>query len=119
MDCSKFLLLTLSSRTPLLLLSLATAILVWWLWTTKGRWSLEFLYGAELVHCWVMTHSLGLVRIPVPDNGLGRQSPSYASDLASSHNGLDNGSLPCRRETGEEDHGLDKFWELGLIGGQI
>jgi hypothetical protein len=66
-----------------------------------------------------MTHSLGLVRIPVPDNGLGRQSPSYASDLVSSHNGLDNGSLPCRRETGEEDHGLDKFWELGLIGGQI
>jgi hypothetical protein len=66
-----------------------------------------------------MTHSLGLVCIPVPDDGLGHQCPSDASDLASRHDSLDDGSLPCRRETGEEDHGLDKFRELGLISGQI
>ena len=104
MDCSKFLLLSLSSRTPLLLLSLAAAILAWWLRTTKGRWSLELLYSARLVRCWEMTHSLGLVCIPVPDDGLGCQHPSDASDLASRHNGLDDGSLPCGREMREEDH---------------
>jgi hypothetical protein len=59
----------------------------------------------------------GLVCVPVPDYGLGRQLPGDASDLASRHDSLDNGSLPCRRETGEEDHGPDKFWELCLISG--
>jgi hypothetical protein len=96
---------------------LAAAILLWWLHTMKGRRSLEFLYSTELVRCWAMTHSLGLVCIPVPDDGLGCQHPSNASDLASRHNSLDYGSLPSRRETGEEDHGPDKFWELGLICG--
>ena len=66
-----------------------------------------------------MTHSLGLVCIPVPDDGLGCQCPSDASDLASRHNGLDDGSLPGGREMGEEDHGPDKFWELSLIDSQI
>jgi hypothetical protein len=62
---------------------------------------------------------LGLVYIPVPDNGLGCQCPSDASDLASRHNSLDDGSLPCGRETGEKDHGSDEFQELGLISSQI
>ena len=66
-----------------------------------------------------MTHSLGLVCVPVPDDGLGRQLPGNASDLASRHDGLDDGSLPCGREMGEEDHGPDKFRELCLIGSQI
>jgi hypothetical protein len=69
---------------------------------TKGRRSLEFLYSAELVHCWAMTHSLGLVCIPVPNDGLGHQHPSDASDLASRHNVLDDGSLPCRRDVTAE-----------------
>jgi hypothetical protein len=64
-----------------------------------------------------MTHSLGLVCVPVPDDGLGHQHPSDASDLASRHNSLDDRSLPGRRETGEKDHGSDKFQELGLICG--
>src|SRR5580693_140233 len=51
----------------------------------KERWSLEFLYSAKLVRCWAMTHSLGLVCVPVSDDGLGRQLPSYTSNLASSH----------------------------------
>src|SRR5580693_3715820 len=85
----------MNSSKSFLLLSLAAAILLWWLHTTKGRWSLEFLYSAELVRCWAMTHSLGLVCVPVPDDGLGRQCPSNASDLASKHNILDDGSLPC------------------------
>jgi hypothetical protein len=66
-----------------------------------------------------MTHSLSLVCVPVPDDGLGHQRPSDASDLASRHNSLDYGSLLGRREMGEEDHGLDKFWEFCLIGSQI
>jgi hypothetical protein len=66
-----------------------------------------------------MTHSLCLVCVLVPNNGLGHQLPGNASDLASRHNGLDNGSLPCGREMREEDHGPDKFWELSLISGQI
>ena len=85
----------------------------------KGRRSLEFLYSTKLVCCWAMTHSLGLVHIPVPDDGLGHQRSSDTSDLASRHNSLDNGSLPCGRETREEDYKLDEFWELSLISSQI
>jgi hypothetical protein len=87
--------------------------------TAKGRRLLELLYSAEFVRCWAMTHSLGLVCVPVPDDGLGHQCPSDASDLASRHYGLDYGSLPGGREMGEEDHGPDKFQELSLISGQI
>ena len=80
---------------------------------------MELLYSAELVHFWAMTHSLGLVCVLVTDDGLGHQLPGDASDLASRHDGLDDGRLQGGRETGEEDHGPDKFQELGLISGQI